>query len=126
MNPKKTTNQKNKNVKKIIFVTYLDAINYIPHNRILCNSIAEIDPSIWANARFSICEDAQEIFQYFITDFRLSDVEYLEKKFPSLKFSYSDKLDAFILCVDHYGTMWSGVPCEVCDEDLKNEIDNIN
>ena len=126
MNPQNTTDHINNNVKQEIFISYLDAINYIPHNRILCNNIAEIDSSIWENARFSVYDEEEdyytEIFQYFITDFNLNDIEYLEKKFPSLKFSYSDKLDAFILCVDHFGTMWAGVPCEVCDEELKSDI----
>lgn len=95
MNPQNTTDHVNNNVKQEIFISYLDAINYISHNRILCNNIPQIDESIWENVRFHLWdedENAIEIFQYFITDFNLGDVEFLEKRFPSLKFTYSDKL----------------------------------
>ena len=125
MNPQNTTDQINNNVKKEIFISYLDAINYISHNRILCNNIAEIDNSIWENVRFHLWDEDEneiEIFQYYITDFNQGDIEFLEKRFPSLKFTYSAKLDAFILCVDHFGTAWAGVPCEVCDKELKAKI----
>lgn len=53
--------------------------------------------------------DRIEIFQWFLTDMNEEDKEWMQKNFPDLIFSYSDKLDLWILCVDHFGTMWKGV-----------------
>lgn len=79
----------------------------------------EIDESVWGNERFKTEDengDPIEIYQYFLTSWSESDVEYLEKTF-GLLFAYSEKLDCFVLCVDHWGTMWASVPCEVLSED---------
>ena len=85
-------------------------------NFIMLNNITEIDPTIWENMRFSDYDEendsCKEIFQYFITDASGSDVEYLEKHF-GLLFTYSELLDKYILCVDHFGTSWGYVHCEV-------------
>ena len=102
-------------MKKTFYTTYATAVNWLKNNYVLCNDIVKIDEFLFDNARFNLCDendDFIEIFQYFITDANLSDVEYLEKHF-GLKFSFSEKLDCFILCVDHYGTSWDYVPCEV-------------
>ena len=104
---------------KNIYTSYNIATHWIDGGLVLCNNIAEIDPTIWDNCRFSLYDEEEnqvEIFQYFLTSWSESDVEYLEKTF-GLLFTYSDKLDSFILCVDHWGTMWESVPCEVLDED---------
>ena len=60
-------------------------------------------------------DEAGDIYQWYITDASQSDVEFLEKHFKLL-FSYSDMLDCFILCVNHYGTGWDYVACDVSDE----------
>lgn len=105
--------------EKTNFTTYNIAAHWIGGGLVLCNNISEIDPSIWENCRFPL-EDEEgnqvEIYQYFLTSWTESDVEYLEKTF-GLLFTYSEKLDCFILCVDHWGTMWEGVPCEVLSEE---------
>lgn len=54
------------------------------------------------------CEEPVEIFQWYITDCSKWDVEYLTKTF-GLLFTYSDKLDCYILCVTHFGTGWGYV-----------------
>ena len=100
---------------------YYDAVHYFHNSFILCNNIAEIDPSVYDNIRFSL-EDEDgypvDIYQWFLTDCSELDVEYLEKRF-NLLFTYSDTLEVFILCVDHYGTSWRGV--SVTDNESNNE-----
>ena len=79
------------------------------------NYITEIDSSVYDNIRFDFEDNngyLTEIYQWFLTDCTKCDVEYLEKSFD-LKFTYSDLLDGYILCVDHWGTRWDYVPCEV-------------
>ena len=113
---------------------YAVAVNWLNNDYVLCNNIGEVDPSIWDNMRFSLWyyededgnyydnesdyegdgelqECQNEIYQYFLTDASESDVEYLEEHF-GLLFTYSDLLDLYVLCVDHYGTSWDYVGCE--------------
>lgn len=102
------------------FTTYRIATKWLNNNYILANSIAEED-GFFDECRFDLYDENDnfvEIFQYYITDASLDDVEYLEKNF-GLKFSYSNKLDCFILCVDHYGTGWDYVSCEISEDLLK-------
>lgn len=105
-----------KTQEKTFYTTYNEAVNWLGNSYVLCNNITEVDQSIWDNARFSTYDEEsdsyKEIFQYYITDASASDVEYLEKHF-GLLFTYSDMLDCFILCVDHFGTSWKYVHCEV-------------
>ena len=92
--------------------TYKQAINWLHPSLILCNNIATIDASIWDNIRFEFeDEDGNEIeiYQYFLTSFNDSDIEFLEKYFPSLLFTYSELLECYVLCVDHFGTSWDSV-----------------
>ncbi len=102
---------------KNIYTTFNIAAHWLDGGLILCNNICEIDETAWENVRFDL-EDENgnpiEIYQYFLTSLSESDVEYLEKTF-GLLFTYSNKLDCFVLCVDHWGTMWESVPCEVLD-----------
>ena len=98
-----TTNERN------IETTYLTAVNWLNNSRILCNDICNIDETFWENCRFDI-EKSDEIFQFFLTNCTLSDVEYLEQHF-GLLFAYSELLDLYVLCVDHYGTNWDSVEC---------------
>ncbi len=102
------------------YTTYRIATKWLNNSYILCNNIVENDDSIFDNMRFNEFneyDDPIEIYQYFITDASQDDVEYLEKTFD-LKFTYSNLLDCFILCVDHWGTSWDYVSCEILNEDL--------
>lgn len=89
---------------------YKKAVKWLNNSLILCNDIAN-DPSLYDNMRFSLFDDddnIREIFQWFLTDCSESDVEYLEQHF-GLKFTFSDALELYVLCVDHFGTSWDYV-----------------
>ncbi len=110
---------------KKYMTNYEVAVHWLHSSLILCNEITEVDESVLYNQRFSSfaneegedCDEENEgayerdIFQWYLTDCSQSDVEFLEEHF-GLLFSYSDKLDLFVLCVDHYGTRWSYVECD--------------
>lgn len=104
---------------------YSVAVNWCNNALILCNNIAEIDPSVFDNNRFELFneEDGTEkdIYQWFITDCSDEDVEYLEKTF-GLLFTYSDLLDKYILCVNHFGTRWDYVEWTTTNELAKREL----
>ena len=110
------------------YTTYRIATKWLNNNYILCNNIPEIDESIWDNFRFNLEDEEgnqRDIYQYYITDASESDVEWLEKNFPELLFTYSDKLDCFVLCVDHCGTGWDYVATPVSDDLVKTWGDKI-
>lgn len=94
--------------------TYKTAVNWLNGSLILCNDITNVDYHVIENFRFSTYnEDSNkytEIYQYYLTNYTLEDVEFLEEHF-GLLFSYSPALDLYILCVDHFGTSWDYVHC---------------
>ena len=96
--------------------TYEKAVNWLNGSLILCNDIAEKDSSIWDNIRFEM-EENTEIYQWFLTSFSDDDVEWLEKTF-ALKFTYSELLGLYVLCVDFWGTSWDSVECECFDDSI--------
>lgn len=101
------------------YTRYSKAVKFLGNNLVLCNNIVDIDDD-YLDYRFSLEDDdgnPVEIFQYFLTDCSEDDVKFLEKTF-NLKFAYSEKLDLFVLCVDHYGTSWDYVSIEVLDDDI--------
>lgn len=91
-------------------ISYAEAIKRFGNSYVLCNNVPEIDPSIWENVYFDF-EDAGEIMQFYISDCSSEDVKFLSSWF-GLLFVYSEVLDCFVLCVDHWGTAWSGVMIE--------------
>ena len=102
------------------YTDYRTAVHWCNNNLVLCNNIAEVDDSVYSNAIPVIYDEETnkelDIFQWFITDCSDDDKEYLEDTF-GLLFTYSEKLDCWILMVDHLGTSWDYVPCEVLRED---------
>lgn len=101
---------------------YKVATSWLGNSLILCNEIVNIDESIYENCRFDIFEDeSKEIYQWFLTDCSLEQVEYLEEHF-GLLFTYSEKLDLFVLCVDHWGTCWDYVSCETDLDGAQREL----
>ena len=105
---------------------YRVAVSWLNSSLVLCNRIAEIDETVIDNMRFSLYYDEneteyREIYQWFITDCSESDVNYLEEAF-GLLFTYSELLDCYVLCVDHYGTSWDMVYCETSNEYAKRDL----
>lgn len=106
------------------YTTYSIAVHWLRPDLILCNNISEIDPSVVDNARFSFYAEAEEeteteIYQWYLTSLSLDEVEWAEKNFPDIKFTFSSMLDCFVLCVDHFGTGWDYVPTSISDDLLK-------
>jgi hypothetical protein len=99
---------------KANYISYSDAVKRFNNSLILCNNIPEFDLTIYDNMRFSFEDEDgnyREIMQWYITDCTSTDVEYLEKWY-GLLFTYSEMLDCYILCVDHWGTSWTSVMIE--------------
>lgn len=81
---------------------------------------------IHRNKQFTTDEERQEairrkaiakieedtIFQYYLTDANLTDVEYYVKKY-GLIFALCKDLNVWVLLVDHVGTRWDLVKVEV-------------
>lgn len=96
------------------FISYKNAVEYMHNNFILCNNITEIDEYLFENCE--LCNTDEEFYQYFLTDCTKDDAERLHKWF-GLNFLYSEKLEMFVLCVEHFGTSWSSVSCGVYDKE---------
>jgi hypothetical protein len=110
---------------KEMYTNYRVATKWLNNSYILCNHIGDIDQTIWDNMRFDMYDDEvgiyREIYQWFISDCNESDVQYLEDTF-GLLFTYSELLECYILCVDHYGTNWDYVTCETTNEYAVREL----
>lgn len=104
------------------FTNYAVATKWCNNSFVLCNNIAEIDNSVYDNARFEwVDEDGKEtsVFQWYITNCSKRDVDFLSKSF-GLLFTYSSLLGCHILCVDHCGTAWGNVSCEILNKDIQD------
>lgn len=95
------------------FCSFSTAANWLG-KYILFNKAPELD--IWLLSEVSVeGEDDEgesiyrEFFQFYMTDLSDDDVEWMNKNFPDLIYAYSEELDKWILCVDHYGTSWDYV-----------------
>lgn len=98
--------------EEIYPTNYSVAVNWLNNNYILCNEIHKIDETIYESLLENIDleedEDFPEIYQWYISDCDKYDVDFLKEHFGIL-FAYSELLDLYILCVDHYGTSWDYV-----------------
>ena len=92
--------------------TYAVAASWAGCTTILCNEIAYIDEELMCDTiGYEYDEEADEypeIYQYYITNCSKDFCEFLNKHF-GLMFAYSEKLDLWVLLVDHYGTSWDYV-----------------
>lgn len=71
-------------------------------------TIEELEDMATEQAEYEI--DNYEFYQYFIIDISNWDLEYLQEcKQETLKICYSELLDCYVLCVDHFGTGWDYV-----------------
>lgn len=104
---------------------YRTAVEWCNNSFVLCNNLPQIDDSVIDNAEFDWyneeTEEQAEIFQWYITDCNPYDKDFLKNHF-GLLFTYSNLLDCYILCVDHYGTSWDYVYCECDFEQAKREL----
>lgn len=100
---------------KTNFISYADAVKRFGNSYVLCNNVTTIDTEMWENMWGDFFKEDEEtlidIYQYYITDCSETDVKFLTKWYD-LKFLYSEVLDCFVLCVDHWGTSWTGVMIE--------------
>ena len=97
---------------KEFYTDYATAAKWGGTSLILCNNIAKIDDSIYDNMEFNYFNENDEpidIYQWYLTDDNADDVEWKKETFPELLYTYSDLLDCYVLCVNHFGTLWSGV-----------------
>jgi hypothetical protein len=110
-------------MKKKYGTNYRVAVEWLNNSLILCNNITVIDSTVYNNLRFSIDDEGEylEVYQWFLTDCTDDDVDYLEEHF-GLKFTYSELLETYVLCVDHYGTSWDYVYCDTDLECAKREL----
>lgn len=102
-------------------VSYRFATGFI-QNKILMNNIVELDENIWENIPSVYNEEEDEyeypeIYQWYLTDLSDNEANWLQETFE-LILAYSDKLDCWCLLVDHFGTSWDGVACDVYNEDF--------
>ena len=105
---------------KLFSTNYLTAVNWLRGDLILCNNICEVDNDFYISYYDTIsceCEEDEDtdclldVYQWFLTSYSDSDVEYLREHF-GLLFVYSNALELWVLAVTHYGTAWDYVPCD--------------
>lgn len=111
------------------FCSFSTAANWLG-KYILFNKAPELDT--WLLEEVSVeGEDEEgeliyrEFFQFYMTDLNDEDVEWMNKNFPDLIYAYSEELEKWILCVDHYGTSWDYVSTRFVGDLLIPETDKI-
>jgi hypothetical protein len=115
-----------KDHKKVSYRTLLNKLNI---NVILCNAISEIDESIYDNIETGSVYDEDtgeyiDIYQYYITDINNWDMEYIKKYYNNeFIIAYSEKLELYVLMVDHCGTSWDYV---LTDVEYSNNWDKVS
>lgn len=111
------------------FCSFSTAANWLG-KYILFNKAPELDT--WLLEEVSVeGEDEEgeliyrEFFQFYMTDLNDEDVEWMNKNFPDLIYAYSEELEKWILCVDHYGTSWNYVSTRFVGDLLIPHTDKI-
>ena len=94
------------------YIDYYSAIHWLNPGLvpIYGNTLYKIDPDF----EFQNCQEDEdgnptEIFEYILTTFSDDDIKWMQEHFPDIIFGHSEVLDTWIIGVDHFGTMWSGV-----------------
>ena len=105
---------------KMYNTNYSVAVNWLNGSLILANMAPELDENgeFWDNLfNFNIFEEdangesiLPDFYQYYLTSYSRDECRFLSDHF-GLIFSYCEKLDLWVLCVDHYGTSWDYVSC---------------
>ena len=113
---KEETNEQEKKYKKVSYKHLVD--RYID-NLVLCNNIAEIDPSIFENVEVGEITENTEIYQYFLCNLNNYDIEDLnEYNTNDILVMYSEVLDCDVLAVEHVGTSWDYVITDIELEEI--------
>lgn len=82
--------------------SYEEAINCLGLQLIPCNYVEDIDKeSLYKNLK-----TGREVIQWYITDAFADTVRFAEKHFDSVFFTYSEKLDLYVLASTVYGMYW--------------------
>ena len=97
--------------KKTRFIDYKSAIKWFNNDFVKLDKIAQMDSSVWENMKGAGENDV--IAEFYVCDCSKREVEFLMKSFEGLIFSFSEVLEKYILCVDHWGTSWDYVHCRV-------------
>lgn len=102
----------NENEKRTNRVSYKRLIDRISYNRYLLNNAPELsdyDLEFVCGTDYDEETDSYtEIYQYFLIDLCI-DEDDLKKLENEIIIAWSEKLDNYILCVDHFGTSWDYV-----------------
>ena len=112
----KELNEYEKEHKRISYRTLLNYYNITP---ILCNNIINIEECLYDNIEVGSIYNEEEdyyedIYQYFIIDLSQWELEDIKEKYnEELIICYSEMLDNYILCVNHFGTGWSYVLTDI-------------
>lgn len=99
------------------YCSYDTAAKWGGTQMILLNNIVDIDEG-FNDKLYEYYDDYDddynipEIYQYYLTNLTDSGVEWQQQRFPDLIYVYSELLDKWVLCVDHYGTSWDYVRTE--------------
>ena len=103
---------------KISYRTLLE--RYTQGHMILCNNIYNIDENLLFNVEVGSlfndeeCEEPKDIYQYFIIAINEWEIEELKKYYnDEVIIAYSEVLENYVLCVDHFGTSWDYVLTDV-------------
>lgn len=118
-------------------ISYATLINYLFSDLILCNNISSVlmeageyleENQESGNYYDDETGDYNEIYQFFIVNFNSSCSYDFLKKYcnDEIILFYSEKLDAYILGVDHFGTAWDYVLTDFeYTTDYENSMQNI-
>ena len=109
-------------------ISYNTLLKYYDMTPILCNNIAEVDEYLFDNIEVGNIYDEEndcyiDIYQYFIINLSAWELENIKKYYnDELIIAYSEKLDNYILLVDHFGTSWDYVLTNI---EFTDDIDKI-
>jgi hypothetical protein len=108
-------------IAEIKYTSYANAIDWFNNQMIQCNNIGtDFELEYYDIMPSEFNESEIDIYQYYLTDWDYSDVEFIRKHFPDVIIGWSEKLELYVLCVDHCGTSWRYVETTVYTEDLED------
>lgn len=85
--------------------SYEEAIKSLGIQYILCNYVEDVDKeSLHKNLK-----TGKEVIQWYLTDAFADTIRFAEKHFDSVFFTYSEKLDLYVLASTVYGMSWEDV-----------------